>query len=269
VPRGRRSVCGHAGHAHVKGHGDRYGRDRQWEPRDRPPGPPVPGRPAGLDRPLASRTSGPVASSGFSQRHGHRDRVPRSSVPGIPSSLARRVKSANIEASLSSPACSMTSISLRTRCSRAGTLTVPVAAGRRGPARPTAALPAPLARSRRSASPPRTARPATLRTRRETPPRRPASQDRPAGRGHTWKAGRVIAEQPAHLGTRQAAELAADAGAVPVGRMRVTGPVGERVVAAVDGDPADHLALAAHRPRGRRLSGHDGCFFPVAARGSR
>jgi hypothetical protein len=34
--------------------------------------------------------------------------------------------------------------------------------------------------------------------------------------------------------------------------MRVTRPVGERMVAAVDGDPADHLALEAHRPRDRQ-----------------
>ncbi len=34
--------------------------------------------------------------------------------------------------------------------------------------------------------------------------------------------------------------------------MRVTGPVGEGVVTAVDGDPAAHLALEAHRPRDRQ-----------------
>jgi hypothetical protein len=34
--------------------------------------------------------------------------------------------------------------------------------------------------------------------------------------------------------------------------MRVTGPVGEGVVAAVDGDPADDLTLEAHRPRDRQ-----------------
>jgi hypothetical protein len=34
--------------------------------------------------------------------------------------------------------------------------------------------------------------------------------------------------------------------------MRVAGPVGEGVVAAVDGDPADDLALEAHRPRDRQ-----------------
>jgi hypothetical protein len=34
--------------------------------------------------------------------------------------------------------------------------------------------------------------------------------------------------------------------------MRVTGPVGEGVVAAVDRDPADHIALEAHRSRDRQ-----------------
>jgi hypothetical protein len=34
--------------------------------------------------------------------------------------------------------------------------------------------------------------------------------------------------------------------------MRVTRPVGEGVVTAVDGDPADDLALEAHRPRDRQ-----------------
>ena len=34
--------------------------------------------------------------------------------------------------------------------------------------------------------------------------------------------------------------------AVAAGHMRVAGPVGEGMVAAVDGDPADDLALKAH-----------------------
>jgi hypothetical protein len=34
--------------------------------------------------------------------------------------------------------------------------------------------------------------------------------------------------------------------------MRVPGPVGEGVVTAVDGDPADDLTLEAHRPRDRQ-----------------
>jgi hypothetical protein len=34
--------------------------------------------------------------------------------------------------------------------------------------------------------------------------------------------------------------------------MRVTGPIGEGVVAAVDGDPADDLTLEAHRSRYRQ-----------------
>jgi hypothetical protein len=33
--------------------------------------------------------------------------------------------------------------------------------------------------------------------------------------------------------------------------MRVTGPVGEGVVAAVDGDPADDVTLETHRPGDR------------------
>src|SRR5207248_10047284 len=64
--------------------------------------------------------------------------------------------------------------------------------------------------------------------------------------------GRVVAQQPAHVGVREAAELPGYAAAVAVGRMRVTGPVGEGVVAAVDGDPADDLTLEAHRPRDRQ-----------------
>ena len=143
--------------------------------RHRTPGPRALRRPAGLDRRLACRTYRHVASSGSSQRHGHRVRVPRSSVPGIPSSLARRVKSVNIEVSLSSPACSMTSISLRTRCSRAGTLTVPVAARRPGaapgPKRPAGAPPG----ARSSACPmrePLQGRPAGARPHRRWLPRR-------------------------------------------------------------------------------------------------
>ena len=63
--------------------------------------------------------------------------------------------------------------------------------------------------------------------------------------------GGVVAQQPAYVGVREAAELPGQAAAVAVGGMRVTGPVGEGVVAAVDGDPADDVALEAHRPRDR------------------
>jgi hypothetical protein len=54
------------------------------------------------------------------------------------------------------------------------------------------------------------------------------------------------------VGVREAAELPGYAAAVAVGGMRVTGPVGEGVVAAVDGDPPDDLPLEAHRPRDRQ-----------------
>ena len=58
-----------------------------------------------------------------------------------------------------------------------------------------------------------------------------------------------MAQQPARVGMREPAELTGQAGAVAVRRMRVTGSVGEGMVTAVDGDPADNLTLEAHRPR--------------------
>ena len=53
------------------------------------------------------------------------------------------------------------------------------------------------------------------------------------------------------MGVGQAAELAGHAGPVAIGGVRVAGPVGEGVVAAVDGDPADDVALETHRPGDR------------------
>src|SRR5580692_7605992 len=44
-------------------------------------------------------------------------------------------------------------------------------------------------------------------------------------------------------------ELPGQAGSVPVRRMRVAWPVGKRVMTAMDRDPADDVALEAHRPR--------------------
>jgi hypothetical protein len=64
--------------------------------------------------------------------------------------------------------------------------------------------------------------------------------------------GGVVAQQPARVGVREPAELPSHAGAVAVRGVRVTGPVGEGVVAAVDGDPADDLTLEAHRSRDRK-----------------
>ena len=80
-------------------------------------------------------------------------------------------------------------------------------------------------------------------------------RDRPHGRvGHQVRGiargrGRVIAQQPANMRMGETAELPGQAGSVPVRRMRVTRPVGKGVMTAVDGDPADDLALEAHRPR--------------------
>jgi len=88
---------------------------------------------AEFDRRRGSRWDWPVARGGLRQLRDHRDRVASSSVRGIASSRARRAKSANIEARRASPACRMVSISSRTRCSRAGTLTVLLAGGRAGP----------------------------------------------------------------------------------------------------------------------------------------
>lgn len=65
---------------------------------------------------------------------------------------------------------------------------------------------------------------------------------------------------------QQTAQLAAQMCAVAVRGVGVPRPVGEGVVAAVGGDPADDVALETHRPRHRERDAH-GADGPVAAVG--
>ncbi|GGO42326.1 hypothetical protein GCM10012286_23610 [Streptomyces lasiicapitis] len=71
---------------------------------------------------------------------------------------------------------------------------------------------------------------------------------------------------PADVGVGEAAQLTAQMRAVAVRGVRVTGPVGEGVMAAVRGDPADHVALEAHRSGHREHDPH-GAGGPVPAVG--
>jgi hypothetical protein len=74
----------------------------------------------------------------------------------------------------------------------------------------------------------------------------------------------VVAEQPADVGVQQPAQLAAQMRAVAVRRVRVAGPIGEGVVAAVGGDPADDVTLETHGAGHRERDAH-GPDGPVAA----
>lgn len=65
--------------------------------------------------------------------------------------------------------------------------------------------------------------------------------------------GDPVRRRPAHVvhpddvHVQQSTQLAAYMRAEAVRRVRVAGPVGERVVASVGGDPADDVALETHR----------------------
>ena len=90
---------------------------------------------------------------------------------------------------------------------------------------------------------------------RQDAPGRERRRDLPQGRvgrqvgGIALDWSGVVAQQPAHVRVGQTAKLPGQAGSVPVRRMRVARPVGERMMTPVDRDPADDVALEAHRPR--------------------
>jgi hypothetical protein len=54
------------------------------------------------------------------------------------------------------------------------------------------------------------------------------------------------------VGVEQPSQQAAKTASMPVRRVRVAGPVGERMVPPVRCDPADDVALEAHRPGDRQ-----------------
>jgi hypothetical protein len=67
-------------------------------------------------------------------------------------------------------------------------------------------------------------------------------------RGVPGRPGGGVAQQPARVGMREPAELPGHAVAVAVGGMRVAGPVGEGMMVAADGHPADHLPFEVIDP---------------------
>ncbi|MDP4511653.1 hypothetical protein Q9G87_57700 [Nonomuraea sp. G32] len=67
-------------------------------------------------------------------------------------------------------------------------------------------------------------------------------------RGVAFGRRSVVGEQPAQVGVGKPPKLPAQAGAEPVGRVRIARLVGEGVMAAMDGDPVDDVALKTHRP---------------------
>lgn len=84
--------------------------------------------------------------------------------------------------------------------------------------------------------------------------------------GVTLRRRTVVAEEPADVRVHQPAQLAAQMRAVAVRGVRIPRPVGEGVVAAVRGDPADDVTLETHRPGHRERDAH-GTDGPVAAVG--
>jgi hypothetical protein len=79
--------------------------------------------------------------------------------------------------------------------------------------------------------------------------------------GEAFPVGPLAVEQPAAVRVEQAFGQAARGGAVAPWGVRVAVPVGVGVVAAVVGDPLDHLALQRERARDRQGDAEPPCGF--------